>query len=239
MINLNVNIDHFATLRNARGGTEPCPILGALKAEIAGATGIVCHLREDRRHIKDKDVYRLKELIQTRLDLEMAANPEIIEIALDVRPDLVTIVPEKREELTTEGGLNVVGEKEKFRKLTERFHEKGIEVSYFIEPCKEQIDACADIKADLVELHTGTYANNFKHSFGYEFQRIEEAANYAVQCGLIIAGGHGLNYVNTAPLCKVSAFREFSIGHSIVARSLYVGIETAVKEMLELIARHS
>ncbi len=237
MINLNVNIDHFATLRNARGGTEPCPILGALKAEVAGATGIVCHLREDRRHIKDKDVYHLRDLIQTRLDFEMAANDEIIKIALDVKPELVTIVPEKREELTTEGGLNVKGDLERFRALTEKFHEQGIEVSYFIEPCEEQIDACAAINADMVEIHTGTYANKFATNFEEEYTKIELAAKHANACELIIAGGHGLNYVNTAPLSKISEFREFSIGHSIVARSLYTGIEQAVRDMIDLMKR--
>ncbi len=239
MIKLNVNVDHFATLRNARGGSEPCPILGALMAELAGATGIVCHLREDRRHMKDKDVYRLRELIQTKLDFEMAANEEIINIALDVKPDLVTIVPEKREELTTEGGLNVKAEIERFKKLTDKFHEKEIEVSYFIEPTSEQIDACVSIGADMVELHTGNYANNFNSNFEMEYNKILNAAKYAKSAGLIIAGGHGLNYVNTAPLCKITEFREFSIGHSIIARSLYVGIEKAVKEMINIIFRYS
>lgn len=237
MINLNVNIDHFATLRNARGGSEPCPVLGALKAELAGATGIVCHLREDRRHIKDNDVFKLREMIQTRLDLEMAANDEIIKIALEVKPDLVTIVPEKRAELTTEGGLNVKAEINRFRSLTDKFHQNGIEISYFIEPDNEQIAACAEIGADLVELHTGNYANNFKTNFEEEYIKIEKAAKYAKSCGLIIAGGHGLNYFNTAPLCKIKEFREFSIGHSIIAHSLYTGIEQAVKDMIDLINR--
>lgn len=232
MITLNVNIDHAATLRNARGGTEPCPVVTALKAEIAGATGIVCHLREDRRHIKDNDVYRLRDLIQTRLDLEMAANDEIIKIALDVVPELVTIVPEKREELTTEGGLNVKADLDRFKKLTDQMHEKNIEVSYFIEPDKAQIDACVAIGADLVEIHTGTYANLFKTNPMKEFEKIKAAAEYAHSCGLIIAGGHGLNYSNTAMLCQIKEFREFSIGHSILAHSVYTGIEQAVKDML-------
>ena len=235
MISLNVNVDHAATLRNARGGTEPDPVTVALEAEIAGATGIVSHLREDRRHIKDRDLYRLKEQIQTRLDMEMAANDEIVKIALDVKPSLVTIVPEKRQELTTEGGLNVAGDKKKFLKLSDQMHEKEIEVSYFIEPTKEQIDACVAVQADLVELHTGKYANLTGKDQYQEYLRIRDAAKYARDCGLVIAAGHGLTYSNTAMLCNIEEFHEFSIGHSIIAHSLYTGISQAVRDMLYII----
>lgn len=235
MITLNVNIDHAATLRNARGGTEPCPVATAVKAEIAGATGIVCHLREDRRHIKDRDVYRLRETIQTRLDLEMAASDEIIAIARDVIPDLVTIVPEKRAELTTEGGLNVAGSIEKFKKLSDMMHEKNIEVSYFIEPDQKQIDACVAVNADIVELHTGAYSNARGQKMMEEFEKLKSGAKYAKSCGLVIAGGHGLTYSNTALMCQIREFREFSIGHSILAHSVYTGIEQAVRDMLNII----
>lgn len=235
MINLNVNIDHAATLRNARGGTEPDPVTTALMAEIAGATGIVSHLREDRRHIKDRDLYRLREQIQTRLDMEMAANEEIIKIAFDVKPDLVTIVPEKRQELTTEGGLNIAADKKKFLKLSDEMHERGIEVSYFIEPTHEQIDAALAIHADMVELHTGLYSNLKGKPQFEEFKRLRDAAKYASDCGLSVAGGHGMTYSNTAMLCQINEFHEFSIGHSIIAHSLYTGISQAVKDMLYII----
>jgi pyridoxine 5-phosphate synthase len=235
MISLNVNIDHTATLRNARGGSEPDPVASAIMAEIAGATGIVCHLREDRRHIKDADVYRLREAVQTKLDLEMAATEEIIQIALKVKPELVTIVPEKRAELTTEGGLNVLADLEKFRELTKRMHDRGIEASYFIEPDKDQIDACMEIGADMVEIHTGSYANNYKLHAAEEFEKIKFGAGYAHSLGLKVAGGHGMNYENTAMLCSISEFNEFSIGHSIMARALYSGIEKAVKDMIYII----
>ena len=235
MITLNVNIDHVATLRKARGGFEPDPVTAALKAELAGATGIVCHLREDRRHLTDRDLRILREVIQTKLDLEMAANDDIIKIALATKPDLVTIVPEKRQELTTEGGLNVLAELERHRELVKKMHDKDIEVSYFIEPDKDQIDACKEIGADMVELHTGTYSNADKSNINNEIEKIKFGAKYAFNAGLMIAGGHGLNYVNVRPLCKITEFKEFSIGHSIIAHSVYTGIELAVREMIEII----
>ncbi len=235
MITLNINIDHVATLRKARGGFEPDPITAALKAELAGANGIVCHLREDRRHLTDRDLKLLRDVVQTKLDLEMAANDEIIKIALSTKPELVTIVPEKRQELTTEGGLNVLAEIEKHRELVKKMHDKDIDVSYFIEPDKVQIDACKEIGADMVELHTGTYSNANKHTVKAEIEKIKFGAQYAFNSGLMVAGGHGLNYVNIKPLCKISEFQEFSIGHSIIAHSIYTGIEQAVKEMIQII----
>lgn len=235
-MNLNVNIDHVATIRQARGTSEPDPISAALIAELAGATGIVAHLREDRRHIQDRDVRLLRDTIQTRLDLEMAATEEIINIALNLKPELVTIVPEKRMELTTEGGLDVLSFKDKFKNLCDRMHEKNIEVSFFIEPDKNQIDVCKEIGGDMVELHTGKYAESKSQSaIESNFILIEQAANYAHSLGLHVAAGHGLNYTNTQKISRINSIRELSIGHSIIARSVYVGISQAVKDMLAII----
>jgi pyridoxine 5-phosphate synthase len=234
MLTLNVNIDHVATVRQARGGKEPDPVTAALKAELAGASGIVAHLREDRRHINDRDVRMLRELIQTKFDLEMAANEEIIGIALDVVPELVTIVPEKRQELTTEGGLDVAGDIERFKTLCKRMHEKHIEVSFFVEPEEKQINASLLAGADMVELHTGTYANarNTK-DIENELSRIQYAAKFAADSRLKVAAGHGLNYINIKPVCLIPQIDEMSIGHSIISRALFMGIENAVWEMIE------
>ncbi len=239
-MNLNVNIDHVATLRQARGGIEPEPITAALIAELAGATGIVCHLREDRRHINDRDLSLLKKLIQTKLDLEMAATPEIIQIAVKTKPDLVTIVPEKREELTTEGGLDLSVDTEKFELLCQTMHENGIEVSFFVEPNNRLIQIAKDISADMVELHTGNYANaKSEQAKLIELEKINSAAEFASKLGLKVAAGHGLNYLNTPPIAAIKYINELSIGHSIISRSVFVGIERAVKEMVELINRSS
>lgn len=240
MITLNVNIDHIATIRNARGGSEPDPVAAAVVAELAGATGIVCHLREDRRHIKDRDLRLLKEVVQTKLDLEMAANDEIIQIALDVVPDLVTIVPEKRRELTTEGGLDVRGNRNKLRELCKQMHDKGIEVSLFVDPDEIQIEESYIVGADMVELHTGEYANAKSDQARLEHINMLLAATaYAHRSGLKIAAGHGLNYVNTQAICKIPHIKELSIGHSIIARAAFVGLEKAIKEMLRIIEVHS
>ena len=235
MITLNVNIDHVATLRNARGGTEPDPVIAVGIAELAGATGIVCHLREDRRHIKDKDLYRIKDTVQSKLDLEMAANEEIIKIALDIVPELVTIVPEKRQELTTEGGLDVAGNMDSMCSLCERMHEKGIEVSFFVEPDEKQIDACKTIGADMVELHTGTYANARGSKIERELNRIIAGAAWAGDRELKVAAGHGLNYINTSPVCFIHEIGELSIGHSIMARAIFTGLDQAVRDMMNII----
>ncbi len=236
MITLNVNIDHVATIRNARGGVEPEPIDAAIIAERAGATGIVCHLREDRRHIKDRDLFLLRKLIQTKLDLEMGANEEIIKIALETKPDLVTIVPENRQELTTEGGLDVSGDLMRFKNLVDRMHEKDIEVSFFIEPLKEQIETVLAAGGDMVEFHTGLYANaKTEGAINTEFNRIKESAEFASAEGLKIASGHGLNYVNTQRICTIHQINELSIGHSIISRAVFTGLENAVKDMVNLI----
>lgn len=209
---LNVNIDHIATIRNARGGNEPDPVAGAIIAELAGALGIVAHLREDRRHINDRDLAALREVVRSKLDLEMAANEEIIKIALKTVPELVTIVPEKRQELTTEGGLDVASDIERFRALSERMHEKGIEVSYFIEPDERQIDAVLEANGDMVEFHTGVYANLKNSPKKYdEILRIEDACSIAFDNKLDIAAGHGLDYFNVEPIAGIIEIDELSI----------------------------
>lgn len=236
MIRLNVNIDHIATIRNARGGSEPDPVVAASLAELAGASGIVCHLREDRRHINDRDLRLLREIVQTKLDLEMAANEEIIRIALETLPDLVTIVPEKRQELTTEGGLDVVSNHDNLVALCDRMHERGIEVSLFVEPDERQITAAKEVGADMVEIHTGTYANaRNPEKFKFELNRIINAAAYAANLELKVAAGHGLNYINTKHICYIYEIEELSIGHAIISRAALVGMERAVREMIELI----
>lgn len=233
---LNVNIDHVATLRNARGGNEPDVLEAALIAEKAGAKGIVCHLREDRRHIKDADVYQLKNNISTRLDLEMAMYDDIIALALDVVPDLVTIVPEGRQELTTEGGLDVFAIQNDLIVLCDKMHSKGIKVSLFIEPDKTQVEIAKSVGADMVELHTGTYANlievNRKNG---ELIRINEATLYADSIGLKVAAGHGLNLENTADITKIKQIHELSIGHSIISNSIKYGLEETVKKFIRII----
>jgi len=240
MITLNVNIDHVATVRNARGGNEPDPVTAALQAELAGASGIVCHLREDRRHVNDRDLKLLRELVTGKLDLEMAANEEIIKIALKTLPDMVTIVPEKRKELTTEGGLDVASGLAKFKKLTSRMHDKNIFVSFFVEPDEKQIEAVCKAGGDMVELHTGVYANaKNEKSLLKELGRIEKATQFAEKSGLKIAAGHGLNYSNTQPIARIIGIHELSIGHSIISRAVFVGIESAVKEMLAIIHKSS
>jgi len=236
MIELNVNIDHVATIRNARGGKEPDPVTAALKAELAGANGIVCHLREDRRHINDRDLRLIKETISVKLDLEMAANEEIIKIALETKPTMVTIVPEKRQELTTEGGLNVVADIAKYKDLVSIFHDKDIFVSFFIEPEREQIEATLTTNADMVEFHTGVYANcKTKKELKDEIKRLSTAIDFAQKNALKIAAGHGLNYQNTYAIAQLPNINELSIGHSIISRAIFVGIEQAVKDMLKII----
>jgi len=233
---LNVNIDHIATIRQARGGKEPDPVAGAVIAELAGAKGIVCHLREDRRHINDRDLRLLREVVQTKLDLEMGSVEEIIKIALATKPELVTIVPEKRQELTTEGGLDVASDIERFKSLTDRMHSRGIEVSFFIEPDYKQIDAALKAGADIVELHTGSYANSVSlESYKLELQKIANSAKFAKEAGLKVAAGHGLNYVNSYDIALIEEIEELSIGHSIISRAVFVGLERAIKEMIEII----
>ncbi len=233
---LAVNVDHIATLRNARGEAQPDPIAAAILAELAGADGIVVHLREDRRHINERDVRLLRELITTKLDLEMAATDEIINIACDVGPELATIVPEKRMELTTEGGINVIDNISRLKDAITELHNANIEVSLFIEPDLNQIDAAAEIGSDFIEIHTGVFANalSVEEQFD-ELDRIRIAAKHAKKLGLGVNAGHGLNYSNIKIFREISEVDEVSIGHAIIARAVLVGISQAVKEMINLI----
>ncbi len=235
---LSVNIDHVATIRQARGGFGPDPVEAAVICERAGADGIVCHLREDRRHIIDRDVHMLRKTLTTKLDLEMAATKEIVSIALAVVPDLVTLVPEKRQELTTEGGLDVVRHRTRLRNIIRRFHEKNILVSLFVDPVKKQIDASKDIGSDMIEIHTGEYAEARTSAQHKKLLlQIKNIAQYANTLGLGVNAGHGLDYSNVRPVAQISAIDEMSIGHAIISRSLFVGLEQAVKEMVYLVKR--
>lgn len=235
---LAVNIDHIATLRQARGGTEPDPVAAAAVCERAGASGIVCHLREDRRHINDRDIHLLRKTITTKLDLEMAATDEIIAIAVKVVPDLVTLVPEKRQELTTEGGLDVVKHRTQLRKAIQRFHEKDILVSLFIDPVKEQVDASMEIGSDMIEIHTGEYAEARTDARQRKLLlTVKSIAEYGKKIGMEVNAGHGLNYANVKPVAQIPSIDEMSIGHAIITRALVVGLERAVREMLGLITK--
>jgi len=231
-----LNVDHVATLRNARGEQQPDPVTFALMAEQFGVDGIVVHLREDRRHVNERDVRLLREMITTKLDLEMAAVDDIIDIACDVLPELATLVPEKRQELTTEGGLNVIDNVDQLKSAIERLHKAGILVSLFVEPDIEQIDASAGIEADMIEIHTGNYANaETEEEMFEELDRIRLAARHAKKLGLSVNAGHGLNYNNITDFLVVDDIDEVSIGQAVIARSVFVGLEKAVKEMRELI----
>jgi pyridoxine 5-phosphate synthase len=232
----SLNIDHFATVRNARGGQQPDPVTAALIAEQAGADGIVCHLREDRRHINERDVRLLRELIKTKLDLEMAAVDEIVKIACDVGPELATLVPEKRQELTTEGGLNVIDNVSRIKDTIQELHEAEIEVSLFVEPELEQIDTCAEIHSDFIEIHTGVFANALSEEEQFdELERIRAAVKHAKKLGLGVNAGHGLDYQNIKVFREVPDIDEVSIGHAVIAHAMFVGIDRAVKEMIGLL----
>ena len=240
MIALHINIDHVATVRQARQISEPDPVTAAGLVELAGADGITIHLREDRRHIIDRDVRILRETIQTRMNLEMAATAEMFAIALDIRPDIVTLVPEKREEVTTEGGLDIAGAAEIMHKGIAQLRGAGIRVSLFIDPDAEQIKASQKAGAEDVELHTGCYANaENSEELDREYQRLVSAAELAHQEKLRVNAGHGLNYINTQRICGLPHLRELNIGHSIVSRAIFVGISQAVQEMREIIIRNS
>jgi pyridoxine 5-phosphate synthase len=232
----SLNVDHIATLRNVRGEMQPDPITVALLAEEAGADGIVVHLREDRRHINERDVRLLRELIKTKLDLEMAAVDEIINIACDVGPELATLVPEKRQELTTEGGLNVIDNISRIKDTIKELHKADVDVSLFIEPEIEQIDAAAEIESDFIEIHTGIYANTVTEEEQFdELEKIRLAAKQAKKLGLGVNAGHGLNYHNVKIFKEVSDIDEVSIGHAVIAKALFVGIPQAVKDMINLL----
>ncbi len=236
---LSVNIDHIATVRQARGGMEPDPVAAAAICEQAGADGIVCHLREDRRHINDRDVLRLRKSLTTKLDLEMAATEEIVAIALKIVPDLVTLVPEKRQELTTEGGLDVVRQRARIEKTIRKMHDKNILVSLFVDPVKKQIDVSNDIGADMVEIHTGEYAEARSPAVQQKLlQKIGTLAEHGKKLGLGVNAGHGLNYTNVRPVADIPFIDEMSIGHAIISRAMFVGLERAVKEMKDLVTHH-
>lgn len=232
---LGINIDHVATLRQARGTRYPDTVLAAALAEEAGADGITVHLREDRRHIQDRDIYMLKETLQTRMNFEMAVTEEMIGLASEVKPRHCCLVPEKREELTTEGGLDVVGQLEKIRSATQRLAAHGIEVSLFIDPDNAQIDAALACGAPVIELHTGAYADaETSAEQKNELQRIQKAAAYAFEKGLIVNAGHGLHYHNVEQIAEIPQLNELNIGHGIIARAVFVGLKEAVAEMKQL-----
>ncbi|MDN2655107.1 pyridoxine 5'-phosphate synthase [Cobetia sp. 14N.309.X.WAT.E.A4] len=231
---LGVNIDHIATLRQARGTRYPDPVQAALVAEEAGADGITVHLREDRRHIQERDVRLLAEVLNTRMNLEMAVSGEMLALAEEVRPANVCLVPEKREELTTEGGLDVAGDLERIRAACERLAAAGCEVSLFIDPEPEQIRAAFETGAPVVELHTGAYADASGEAARVEFERIAAAAELANELGLIVNAGHGLNYHNVEAIAGISGLNELNIGHAIIARAMFVGLKEAVIEMKRL-----
>jgi len=231
---LGVNIDHIATVRNARGSRYPEPVQAALLAEQAGADGITVHLREDRRHIRDRDVFVLKETIGTRLNLEMAVTEEMIEIAKKVNPTYCCLVPEKRQELTTEGGLDVHGNEAAIKQACETLAEQGILVSLFIDADEQQIDSVLRCGAPYIELHTGRYAESEGEEQKQELQRIASAAKYAARRGLMVNAGHGLHYHNVQAIARIPELYELNIGHAIVARALFVGLENAVSEMKRL-----
>ena len=234
--NLGVNIDHVATLRQARRGSSPDPVTAAAIAELAGATQITLHLREDRRHIQERDLRLMRQTVQTELNLEMAATDEIARIALDVHPDTVTLVPERREELTTEGGLEVAGQKERLRSFIRAFIDAGVRVSLFIAPDPEQIRASCEIGAPRIELHTGRYADApTREERAKELLRIEEGARLARQLGMSVAAGHGLDYANVQDIARIEEIDELNIGHSIVSRAVFVGLDRAVRDMRALI----
>ncbi|MBI4689335.1 MAG: pyridoxine 5'-phosphate synthase [Nitrospirae bacterium] len=232
---LGVNVDHVATVREARKGIEPDPVMAATLAVLGGADGITVHLREDRRHIHDRDLKLLREFVPVELNLEMAATKEMVGIALKTRPDMVTLVPEKREELTTEGGLDVKRQKLNLRKAVKAIHNAGIPVSLFINPAIDDIDLSKEIDADMVEIHTGLYANAKGERQKREFIRVEKSVREALNLGLSANAGHGLNYINVKKIAEIDGIRGLYIGHSIISRAVLVGMERAVREMKEMI----
>ena len=237
MAGVMVNVDHIATVRQARGGNEPDPVVAAALAELAGCDGIIVHLREDRRHIQDRDLELLRKTVKTKLNLEMAALPEMVKIAQKIKPDIATLVPEKRRELTTEGGLDVITNRKSVKKNVKELQKAGIIVSLFIDPDPKQIEVSREeIETDYIEIHTGAFseAQNLTQEKS-ELQKLIEAVEVASQLGLGINAGHGLDYYNIKKVISIEEIEEFSIGHSIVARALMVGMEKAVREMIALI----
>lgn len=231
-LELGVNIDHVATLRQARGTIYPGIVEAAACCEAAGAAGITVHLREDRRHIQDKDVYDLKRVLNIRLNLEMAVNPEIVDIALDIVPEEACIVPEKREELTTEGGLDVAGQQDEVGAVVEKLTAAGIEVSLFVDPDKEQLEASAAVGAKVVELHTGTYCDASGSAAENELVRLIEGAKIAHDLGMVVNAGHGINLDNIDAVLGMPWLNTLNIGHSIIANAVFVGLEQSVRDMM-------
>lgn len=237
MPRLSVNIDHIATIRQARKGSEPDPVAAAAMAELAGAEGVIAHLREDRRHVQDRDLRLLREVVQTKLNMEMAATEEMQRIAREVKPCFSTLVPEKREELTTEGGLEVASRVDFLKAYIGALKDAGIIVSLFVDPDERQIAASKKAGADWVEIHTGAYANaRAEKDLDREFSKIADAAKLAASLGLRVGAGHGLNYVNVKRIADIPEVEELNIGHSIISRSALVGIDRAVRDMIGLIS---
>jgi pyridoxine 5-phosphate synthase len=237
MAGVMVNVDHVATVRQARGGSEPDPVVAAALAELAGCDGIIVHLREDRRHIQDRDLELLRETVKTKLNLEMAAVPEMVKIAQKIKPDIATLVPEKRRELTTEGGLDVIANRKSVKRTVGELQKAGIIVSLFIDPNPKQIEVSREeIETDYIEIHTGAFseAKNLTQE-KEELQKLIEAVEVASQLGLGINAGHGLDYYNIKKVVSIEEIEEFSIGHSIIARAIMVGMEQAVREMRALV----
>lgn len=235
MVKLGVNIDHIATLRQARGESDPDPVLAARLCEQAGCDSIVAHLREDRRHIQDRDIVLLRKTVKTRFNLEMSLDAGIVNVALDLKPDQATLVPERRKEITTEGGLDVVRHLARIKKVSMKLRSAGIEVSLFIVPDKKQIDAACSIGVKTIELHTGAYARAFAGRLAKdEFVQIKAMTLYARQLGMTVNAGHGLNYDNTYAIARVKGMAELNIGHAIMGRAVFVGLKQAVREMLAI-----
>ncbi len=239
LLTLGVNIDHVATIRQARRTVEPDPVVAAMLAELAGADGITAHLREDRRHMQDRDIRLLRETVRTRLNLEMAATDEMVQIALDIKPDYVTLVPERREEVTTEGGLDIVGQIDRLKSVVDRLQSAGIPVSLFIDPEPAQIDASVLVKAQFIELHTGRYAAAREPDRGQqELAVLAKGCEYAISTGLRVNAGHGLTYQNVYPIACLPGMEELNIGHTIISRSVLVGIDRAIREMKAAMRGH-
>lgn len=236
MAKLGVNIDHIATLRQTRRGLEPDPVSAAIICEKAGCDSIVAHLREDRRHISDNDVIEIKKNIKIKFNLEMSTNEDVVEVAMRIRPAQATLVPERRQEITTEGGLDVISNFKKISKVIDKLHSKGIKVSLFVDPERKQIEASKKTGAGIIEIHTGRYANAKKSKdVKRELSAILDATRIGRDLGLIVNAGHGLNYVNVKQIAEIKEIEELNIGHSIISRSVFVGLENAVKEILALI----
>ena len=235
MASLGVNIDHIANVREARKTFEPDPVTMALLAELGGADGITVHLREDRRHIQDRDLFLLKETVNTRLNLEMAATDEMVSIALKTKPDMVTLVPEKREEVTTEGGLDVIKNKKKLKEIIKLLSDSNIPVSLFVDPVQAQLENCAEVLAAWIELHTGKYAVRRNKERILELSILKESTAIAKSYGLRVNAGHGLTYQNVESIAAIEGIEELNIGHTIISRALSVGLTQAVKEMKSLI----